>query len=36
MQVKAYSIMLSPHLSVTDIICLHFCFSVSRPAVEGI
>jgi len=36
MQVKAYSIMLSPRLSVTDIICLHFCFSVSRPGVEGI
>jgi len=33
---QAYFIMLSPRLSVTDIICLHFCFSVSRPGLEGI
>jgi len=33
---QAYFIMLSPRLSVTDIICLHFHFSVSRPGVGGI
>jgi len=32
----AYFITLSPRLSVTDTICLHFYFSVSRPGMGGI
>ena len=28
--------MLSPRLSVTDTVCLHFCFSISRPGMGGI
>ena len=33
---QAYFIVLSPRTSVTDAICLHFHFSVSRPGMEGI
>jgi len=33
---QAYFIMLSPRLSVTDTICPHFHFSVSRPGLGGI
>jgi len=33
---QSYFVMLSPRLSLTDIICLHFHFSVSRPGMEGI
>ena len=32
---QAYFIMLSPRLSVTDTIRLHFHFSVSRPGMGG-
>jgi len=32
---QAYFIMLSPHLSVIDTVCLHFHFSVSRPGMGG-
>ena len=32
----AYFIVQSPRLSVTDTICLHFHFSVSRPSMGGI
>jgi hypothetical protein len=33
---QAYFFVLGPRLSVTDTICLHFYFSVSRPGMEGI
>jgi hypothetical protein len=33
---QAYFIMLSPRLSLTDTICLHFHFLVSRPGMGGI
>jgi hypothetical protein len=33
---QAYLIVLSPRLSVTDTICLHFHFSVSTPGMGGI
>jgi hypothetical protein len=33
---QAYFVMLSPRLSVTDTICLHFNFSVSITSMEGI
>ena len=33
---QAYFILLSPRFSVTDIVCIHFHFSVSRPGMGGI